>query len=416
MRKTLNILATSFRMALDELKNNRLRSFLSLFGITIGIFCIIAVLATVSSLDRTVHEEMKAMGTNTVFIEKWPWGGGSDYPWWKYITRPSPKYQELRFIKERADYVAHAAVFFNGQANIEYGDDALTNVNWYGVTDEYNLIQSVDVGFGRYILPSEFQYGNPVTVMGYTVAEKLFDNPATAVGKTVEIKGHQVQIVGVIRKQGTSLLGGWDFDNIIIIPYLFCTSIGNVHNGNNMTLLARGKDGIPIDEVKGQLRGVMRAVRRLSPKQDDNFALNDVTSGTGELNSIFSGMTLGGFAITILSFIVGIFGVANIMFVTVRERTPMIGLKKAIGAKRRTILLEFLLESAFLCVLGGVMGLILVFLLTFILSSALNYTVSISPGLFIGAVLFCIFTGILAGIIPASIAAKMDPVKAIRSS
>jgi putative ABC transport system permease protein len=182
-----------------------------------------------------------------------------------------------------------------------------------------------------------------------------------------------------------------------------------------MAILVRGKEGIPLDEVKGQLRGVMRAVRRLSPKQDDNFALNDVTSGTGELNSIFNGMTLGGFAITILSFIVGIFGVANIMFVTVRERTPMIGLKKAIGAKRRTILLEFLLEAAFLCVLGGIIGLILVFGLTFLLSMALHFTVSISFGLFFGSVVFCIFTGILAGIIPASIAARMDPVKAIRN-
>jgi putative ABC transport system permease protein len=252
-------------------------------------------------------------------------------------------------------------------------------------------------------------------VMGYTVAEKLFDSAGSAVGKTVEIKGRRALIVGVIAKQGSSLLGGWDFDNIVIIPYLFCTNIGNIHNGNNMTLLVRGKEGIPVDEVKGQLRGVMRSIRRLSPTQDDNFALNDVTSGSDQLNSIFGGMTLGGFAITILSFIVGIFGVANIMFVTVRERTPIIGLKKAIGAKRRTILLEFLLESAFLCVFGGVMGLILVFLLTFVLSQVLHYTVSISIGMFLGAVLACVFTGVLAGIIPASIAAKMDPVVAIRS-
>ncbi|TDW96557.1 ABC transporter permease [Dinghuibacter silviterrae] len=414
MRKTLNILSTSFRMAMDELRKNRLRSFLSLFGITIGIFCIVAVLATVNSLDSTVHEELKAMGTNTVFVQKWPWGGGADYPWWKYLSRPTPKYEELRFIKERADYAAHAAIFFNGQTNLEYGDFALTNVNWYGVTEEFNLIQNVDVGYGRFILPSEFQYGTPVAVMGYTTAEKLFDDPPTAVGKTIEIKGHKVLIVGVIRKQGNSLIGGWDFDNVVVIPYQFCTSFANVHN-QDMAILVRGKEGIPLDEVKGQLRGVMRAVRRLSPKQDDNFALNDVTSGTSELNSIFGGMTLGGFAITILSFIVGIFGVANIMFVTVRERTPMIGLKKAIGAKRRTILLEFLLESAFLCVLGGVIGLILVFLLTFLLSSVVHFTVSISFGLFLGSVLFCIFTGMLAGIIPASIAARMDPVKAIRS-
>jgi len=179
--------------------------------------------------------------------------------------------------------------------------------------------------------------------------------------------------------------------------------------------MVEGKTGIPVDELKGELRGVMRSVRRLSPRQDDNFSLNDITSGTSQLNSIFTGLTLGGFAITILSFAVGIFGVANIMFVTVRERTPIIGLKKAIGAKRRTILLEFLMESAFLCLLGGLIGIILVFLLTFLLTYVMHFTVYISLGLFAGAVIFCIFTGMLAGFIPASIAAKMDPVVAIRS-
>lgn len=402
-------------MALDELRKNRLRSFLSLFGITIGIFCIIAVLATVNSLNRTVHDEMKAMGTNTVYIQKWPWGGGSDFPWWKYISRPEPQYQELHIVKDRTDYASNVAfVYFNG-SNVEYEDNALTNVNWYGVTEEYNQIQPVEIGSGRYILPSEFSSGSPVMVMGHTLAEKLFDDPASAVGKTVIVKEHRVQVIGVIKKQGSSLLGGWDFDNIVIMPYLFCNSIGSSRNSNGAMMLVKGKEGIPTQELKGQLTGVMRSVRRLSPRQDDNFALNDITSGASQLDSIFSGMTIGGFAITGLSFIVGIFGVANIMFVTVRERTPMIGLKKAIGAKRRTILMEFLIESAFLCVFGGLIGVALVFLLTFLLSVVLHFTVAISIGLFVGAVLFCIFTGILAGIIPASIAAKMDPVVAIRS-
>jgi putative ABC transport system permease protein len=414
MRRTFTILATSFRMALEELRNNRLRTFLSLFGITIGIFCIIAVLATVSSLDRTVHEELKSMGTNTVYIEKWPWGGGSDFPWWKYINRPQARFSELRVVKERADNAAHVAYTYFDQSSIGYGDAALTNVSWYGVTEEYNQIQPVELGFGRYIVGSEFNLGSPVMVMGYTLAEKLFDDPSRAAGKTVDVKGHKVQVVGVIKKQGNSLIGGWDFDNIVIMPYRFCNEIGNPNNSNGF-IMVQGKEGIPVDELKGELRGVMRSVRRLSPKQDDNFALNDITSGAGQLDAIFSGMTIGGFAITILSFVVGIFGVANIMFVTVRERTAMIGLKKAIGARRSTILLEFLIESAFLCLLGGLIGITMVFLLTFLLTYLIHFTVAISMGLFLGAVIFCIFTGMLAGIIPASIAARMDPVVAIRT-
>lgn len=414
MRRAFTILATSFRMALEELKNNRLRTFLSLFGITIGIFCIIAVLATVNSLDKTVHDELKSMGTNTVYIQKWPWGGGSDYPWWKYISRPQTKFTELRFIKDRADNAAHVAYTYFNQSNVEFEDAALTNVQWYGVTDEYDQIQPIDIGFGRYLTGSEFAVGSPVMVMGYTLAEKLFDDPAKAVGKTVEVKGHKVQVVGVIKKQGSSLIGGWDFDNIVIMPYRFCNEIGNANNADGF-IMVQGKEGVPVDELKGELRGVMRSIRRLNPRQDDNFSLNDITSGAGQLNSIFAGMTIGGLAITILSFAVGIFGVANIMFVTVRERTAMIGLKKAIGAKRRTILLEFLIESAFLCLLGGLIGIIMVFILTFLLTAIFHFTVSISVGLFSGAVAFCIFTGVLAGFIPARIAAKMDPVVAIRS-
>jgi len=414
MRRTLTILATSFRMALEELKNNRLRTFLSLFGITIGIFCIISVLATVNSLDRNVHESLKAMGTNTIYIQKWPWGGGADYPWWKYMNRPNPKFNELRVIKELTQNASHVAFCYNNRSDIAYKDAALTNVNWYGVTEEYTDIQPLEIGSGRYISNAEFNYGSPVMVMGNDLAEKLFDDPAQAVGKTVVVKGHQVQVVGVIKKQGSSLIGGWDFDNIVIMTYRFCNEIGNPNYADGF-IMVEGKTGIPVDELKGELRGVMRSVRRLSPRQDDNFSLNDITSGTSQLNSIFTGLTLGGFAITILSFAVGIFGVANIMFVTVRERTPIIGLKKAIGAKRRTILLEFLMESAFLCLLGGLIGIILVFLLTFLLTYVMHFTVYISLGLFAGAVIFCIFTGMLAGFIPASIAAKMDPVVAIRS-
>jgi putative ABC transport system permease protein len=199
-----------------------------------------------------------------------------------------------------------------------------------------------------------------------------------------------------------------------MISYKFAAQIGDEQRSDGF-IMVKGKENIPVEDLKNELKGVMRSVRRLSPRDEDNFALNDVNSGSAQLNSIFSGMTVGGIAITLLSFIVGIFGVANIMFVTVKERTSIIGLKKAIGAKRRTILSEFLMESAFLCMLGGAIGLIMVFLLTLLLTNVLNFEVFISWKLFIGAVVTCILTGILAGIIPAFIAAKLDPVVAIRS-
>lgn len=414
MRKTFEIFWNSLQFAIQELKKNKLRTFLSLLGITFGIFCIISVMATVSSLENNVKNEFKSFGNNTIYVQKWPWGGGSDYPWWKYMSRPNPKFKEMAPVKEKVSLASNVAfTYFNASA-IEYEDVSLTSVNWYGVTEEFSQIQPVEIGWGRYLSMSEFGYGTASVVMGYNVAEKLFDKPETAVGKSVMIKGRKVNVIGVVKKQGQSLIGGWDFDNVIIIPYQFASQVGNEARSDGF-MIVKGRENIPIVDLKNELRGVMRGVRRLNPKQEDNFALNDVNSGTTQITAIFSGMTIGGIAITILSFIVGIFGVANIMFVTVRERTSIIGLKKAIGAKRRTILSEFLMESAFLCVLGGIFGLLLVFGLTFILTNVFKFQVYISLGLFLGAVMVCIVTGILAGIIPAFIAARMDPVVAIRS-
>ncbi len=414
MRKTFEIFWNSLLFAMQELRKNKLRTFLSLLGITFGIFCIISVMATVGSLESSIKNEFKTFGNNTIYVQKWPWGGGGEYPWWKYVNRPNSKFKEVEPVKERMSLASNVAyTYFNASA-IDYKDVSLASVSWYGITEEFSVIQPVEIGWGRYLSSNEFAYGTASVVLGYNVAEKLFDKPEYALGKVVTIKGRKVNVIGIIKKQGQNLLGGWDFDNVIMIPYRFASQIGN-ENRSDGFMIVKGKDNVPVEDLKNELRGVMRSVRKLNPKQEDNFALNDVSSGATQITSIFNGMTIGGIAITILSFIVGIFGVANIMFVTVRERTSIIGLKKAIGAKRRTILAEFLMESAFLCVLGGIIGLALVFGLTFILTSVFKFQVFISMSLFLGAVAVCILTGILAGIIPAFIAAKMDPVVAIRS-
>ena len=414
MQKTLEIIWSSLRFAIQELRKNKLRTFLSLLGITFGIFCIISVMATVNSLQMNIKNSLETIGTNTIYIQKWSWSGGSDYPWWKYLSRPNTQYKELAPVKAKTGLAQNVAFSYFNSSSIGYKDVSLESVNMYGITDEFHEIQPVKIELGRYFSLSEFQSGTSVTVIGYNVAEKLFGNVRSAVGKRIDVKGRKLDVIGVIQKQGQNLIGGWDFDNIIMMPYHFLKQIAN-DTRSDAFILVKGKEDVPVDELKNELRGVMRGVRRLSPKQEDNFSLNDVNSGSAQLNSIFDGITIGGLAITILSFIVGIFGVANIMFVSVRERTNIIGLKKAIGAKKSTILFEFLMESAFLCLLGGAIGLLLVYLLTLILTHALNFEVFISLKLFAGAVIACIVTGILAGIIPAFIAARMDPVKAIRS-
>ncbi|MEO7309192.1 MAG: ABC transporter permease [Chitinophagaceae bacterium] len=414
MIKRLSVFWTSITMTFKELNSNKVRATLSLIGVSFGIFCIISVLATVQSLERNIKDGLKDLGSNTVYIQKWPWGGGDDYPWWKYAKRPDPDYDELKPVKDRSQYAEAVSFILFNSSNVEYKDGVLQNVNWYGVTEEYNQIQEVKILFGRYISSSEFQSGSNVVVMGYDNAEKLFGTPERAIGRTIDLAGRKANVIGVMKKKGQSLMGGWDFDNIIIVPVNYCRQVVNERTAGRF-IMVKGREGIAVQDLKDELKGVMRSVRKLSPTADDNFALNDITSGSSQLESLFSSLNIGGFVIGGFSLIVGLFGIANIMFVTVKERTAQIGLKKAIGAKRSTILTEFLVESSVLCIVGGMFGLLLVFLVTKVLTAVLSFPISVSLGIVGLAVGISLLVGLLAGIIPAWSAARMDPVVAIRS-
>jgi putative ABC transport system permease protein len=414
MVKLVLILWNSFRMALQELRVNKLRTFLSLFGITIGIFCIIGVLATVDSLERKVQTDIKAFGNNTIYVDKWYYGGGNDYPWWKYVKRPPMRIDEMRFIKAKSQLAANAAMFVSNSVTLSYLDNILSNVNMYGVSEEFNTIQTIEVEHGRYINESEFSRGTPTCIIGSQVAEELFTDPERAVGKEVSYGGRKVVVVGVIKKQGQSFVGGFDYDQSLIVPYQYFARIYNPDNSSPY-IMVQGKTSIPSIALQDELVGIMRQVRRLSPTEEDNFSANDVAQFSEQVSGFFGQVSAGGWAIAGLSLIVGAFGVANIMFVTVRERTSQIGLKKALGAKKRTILTEFLIESAFLCIIGGLIGLGLVWLLSLALTAALPFPIFIAGNIVILALSICIILGIISGIIPASIAAKMDPVVAIRT-
>ena len=402
-------------MALQEFRSNKLRTFLSLLGITFGIFCIISVLSTISSMQLAVNNDIKSLGNKTIYIDKWQYAGGPDFPWWKYIKRPVPKYDEMKLLRLKVPDAAHMDFEIEMQSNVDYQDNSLTGVNFYGNTEDFDKIQQITISNGRYFQQSDFDRGAPYVVMGHSIAEKLFGTPEKSVGSTVKLKdGRTAIVIGLMQKQGQSLLGGWDYDNSILLTYNFLRQLIREEYAQPKILVQAG-DKISTEALKDELKGAMRSIRKLPPTQDDNFALNDIDSLSKFFDPIFSGMNIGGWAIAALSLIVGMFGVANIMFVTVRERTSQIGLKKAIGAKRNVIMMEFLLESAFLCIIGGLIGLIAVFILTLIFSSFLSFKVFIPLDIILLAIGICLFTGISAGIIPAFIAARMDPVVAIRS-
>ena len=413
MRKTLNILASSFRLTMQELVVNKLRTSLSLIGISFGIFCIIGVLATVNSLEMNIQNQIKSLGTNTIYIDKWDYNGGPDYPWWKFVNRPEPKFEEVTFIKERSRLASNVAFQIDQNLNIEYQDYALEGVSVNGNTEEINDIQPLTMAYGRFISGNEFSYGSPVAIIGYSNAENLFGSAALAVGKEIKIKSNKATIIGVIKKMGNPMIGQ-DYDQCLILPYRFARQIMN-ERYSSPKIIVKGKENVSSAALADELEGVMRSVRKLSPKEDDNFTLNQITSFSDKVSSLFSNINLGGWAIGVLSLVVGAFGIANIMFVTVKERTAMIGLKKAIGAKKSSILSEFLLEAAIICIMGGLIGLILVFLLTLILTNLFSFPVYISTGILSLAISICIVIGIMAGIIPAYIASRLDPVVAIRS-
>jgi putative ABC transport system permease protein len=413
MRKSLSIIFNSLRLTFQELKVNKLRTALSLTGVAFGIFCIIGVLATVNSLERNIQNEVKSLGSNTIYIDKWDYSGGPGRPMWKYIERPTMKYPEAGLVKERSQLLEGIAFLMQTGANISHKEDVITGSRVYGVVPDQMAIQPVNFDNGRYFSSSEFDAGSHVCLLGFTNAENLFGNSERALGKEIDIKGKKAVIVGVIKKEGKNFIG-WDYDNCIMLPYKFCKQIFE-EKWSNPILIAKGREGVTTAALMDELEGIMRQVRRLSPTQEDNFSLNSVEAFSKAITGFFSTINIVGGIIGVISLIIGLFGIANIMFVTVKERTSIIGLKKAVGAKSSSILFEFLMEAVILCILGGAVGLILVYILTKILSGAANFPVYISLPMLFATIVICVLVGILAGIIPARRAARMDPVEAIRS-
>ncbi|MBS1600044.1 MAG: ABC transporter permease [Bacteroidetes bacterium] len=416
MFRFLNTFWTSLKMALQEFRSNKLRTFLSLLGITFGIFCIISVLATISSMELAIKNDLNNIAAHTVFVGKWENGGGPDYPWWKYIKRPEVKYAEMKLIQLKSPELTDVAYLMNIQANLEYENDIMSNVNYYGVSEKFPEVQPIKIESGRFFRNEDFINASNFVVIGYTIAEEMFGSAERSVGKVVRLKnGKEAIIIGLINKEGQSILNAWDYDHSILVPFSFMKQMVR-EEYSNPTIMVKGKDNMSIDALKDELRASMRSIRKLSPTVDDNFSVTDLGFANKALESLTTGLNIGGWAIAGLSLIVGMFGVANIMFVTVRERTSQIGLKKAIGAKRSTILYEFLMESAFLCIIGGLIGLIAVFILTFILSSMIAFRVFIPLDIIALSIGICIVVGVIAGIVPAITAARMDPVVAIRSN
>lgn len=406
----------SINQALQSLAANKLRTFLSLLGITIGIFCIIAVKSAVDSLQEGIVSGFNELGSDVIYVDKMPWSEDPGQNYWKYARRPDPSFKDFEKIKARSKLAQNASyVVFTGGRTIKYGSSSVENAFIMGTTPEYQEIQNVEIPRGRYFTQNEILTGTNKLVLGFKVAEKLFirEDP---IGKYVKLFGQKFQVIGVIKEEGDNVFNFINFDEVIWINYATIKKYVNTGENSNVgkMLNVQAEPGIDLADLKSEVTGILRASRRLKPAEEDNFALNELSTLTSVLDNVFGVLNMVGFFIGIFSLIVGMFSVANIMFVSVKERTNIIGIKKALGAKRYIILLEFLIEATILCLIGGAIGIFLVWVIMVLISMVIPFDMYLTMFNVMIGVVVSILVGVLSGIIPAFQAAKMDPVEAIR--
>ncbi|MTI19582.1 ABC transporter permease [Fulvivirga sp. RKSG066] len=401
---------------------NILRTVLSLLGVTVGIFSIISVFTIVDSLEKNVKESFSFLGSGVIYVDKWPFTADSngEYRWWDFLNRPNPSYEEFKVLQENLKNSSSIAIFADrGDITSKKESNSFTDTRLIGGTYQYQSLFELDIDKGRYFTQNEIQAGRSVVIIGSDIANSLFPFGQNPIGKEIKVRNKKFYVIGTLKKEGESFLGFTSKDNYAIIPYdafrtMYSTGTGNA-NELGSTIGIKGQDtDIGLVELEGELTGLLRSKRGLKPKEDDNFALNRPEAIANVLSGVFDIFSIAGWIIGGFSILVGGFGIANIMFVSVKERTNIIGVQKSLGAKNYFILFQFLFESVFLSVIGGLGGLVLVVFITFIPMGSLEVSLTLKNivlGLGVSAII-----GTVSGIIPAALAARLDPVIAIRSS
>lgn len=412
----LRVLKESFNFAINALRNNKLRTFLSLVGVTIGIFSIIAVLAAVDSLKKEIEDTISGLDKNTIILSRMSFGP-TEVPNWRREQFPDVSYEEFQYLERILPNLEAISYSLNvPNENIKYEDNQVDNVPIGAVTESYYEIEDLRFEEGRFFNAAESNSGALVLVIGYEIANKLFGNPSNAIGKTIRIYGRRFNVVGVLQKQGAGLFGN-SRDTSVWMPV---NVVRRIYGDNNKStfpqIIAKPEKDADIEEFKAVLAQQLRLKRGLKSDQIDNFFVNQMQGLTDFIDQITGTMNLIGLVISGFSLLVGGFGIANIMFVSVKERTNLIGIQKSLGAKNRFILLQFLFEAVILAIIGGLIGLVLVYITSVIASQFTgDFEFVLSPwNMFVGASISAVI-GLISGILPAISASKLDPVEAIRT-
>lgn len=411
----IKLIGESLSFAYDALRQNKTRTFLSLLGITIGIITIISVFAMVDTFRGKLQESVDKLGTKTVFVQKWPWGGFGEYPWWKYIQRPEAKLEEAHLLKERLNAVEGISFELNiANKTLKYKNNSIDGANIIAVSHDAYKTWTFDFSEGRYFTETESKSGNALAVIGAEIANGLFPNQE-AIGKSIKLMGRDVTIIGVLKKEGEDMLG-MSFDNHVVLPLNFARNLIDIRSDRySPQITIRGKENLNVDQLEDELRGSMRSIRKLRPSQEDDFALNKGTVLSEQLDQMFVVINIAGWIIGGFSILVGGFGIANIMFVSVKERTNIIGIQKSLGARNYFILMQFLFESVALSLIGGILGLLFVFSITQISTYLFDFKIVLNLANIIRGISISVVIGVISGFWPAYTASRLNPVDAIRS-
>lgn len=411
----LRLLKESFNFAISALTNNKLRTFLSLLGVTIGIFSIIAVLAAVDSLEREIKGSLSSLDNSTIILMRFSFGP-TDIPSWKRESFPDMSYDEFQYLDRNLPNVEAISFAMNvPRENIRYEEKTITRVEVGAVTHGYYDIEALQLEKGRFFNESESVSGSSVIILGNTIASKLFGEN-DPLGKQIRIYGRKFSVIGVLEKEGSNLMGNTK-DEAVILPV---NVVRRIYGDNNRStfpqIVIKPEEGIDQPEFIATLKQRLRSYRGLKPGEVDNFFVNQLQGFADLIDNITSQMNFIGLIISGFSLLVGGFGIANIMFVSVKERTNLIGIQKSLGAKNKFILFQFLFEAVILSVIGGLIGLFLVWIVSLAASQFTGeFTFVLSPwNMFIGTAVSAVI-GLMSGIIPAISASKLDPVEAIRS-
>jgi putative ABC transport system permease protein len=410
----LRLLSESFSFAINALRNNKLRTLLSLLGVTIGIFSIIAVLAAVDSMDKKIKEDLSDMDMNTIYLMNFSFGP-SEVPRWKREQFPKVTYDEFEFLKKSVPSIEKISFnFFARNESVKYESNTVNSIRMKPSTDEFFDIEPIKIEMGRLFNEAESNSGSPVIVIGSEVAKGLFEN-SDPIGKKIRLYGQKLTVIGVLKKQGQGMFGDSN-DVAVFFPVNFLRRMyGDENDALRAAILIKPEKGVDIEEFKAELSQKLRAFRGVKTGDIDNFFLNVLSGFTDFIDNIIGQMNMIGWIISAFSLLVGGFGIANIMFVSVKERTNLIGIQKALGAKNKFILFQFLFEAIILSLIGGIVGMFLVWIIALILSSALDFEFVLSASNMLLGSGLAAFIGLISGIIPAISASKLDPVEAIRS-